>query len=302
MPTPISQIPTIATDYSLYSAPAIPGMQWGSGAPVVYPHQNLWATKKAKWTIAAPATVDANATYTVVVNGESVSVSSGAATTQAQLATLLLNALRSRMALTIGHNINLSGSTVTIESLNPGAPITVTCPTNASTTNDLTLTEVAASGDEAIIPFGRFVGRKFDYPTRAASLISSNSGTYAAGQNGFLPLGITSTTQASMRIGRGLDAVGGYSPKDTMNVWAGKGNSQGIWVECTPENDITIGDSLGTTNLFIATTSGNEGKLTKDDTTYAGLALGGKVEVLEPSQSVINNWVVALISFDKLSG
>lgn len=301
MAKPIIQIPSQATNYSMYDPPAIPGLPTGAGAPVVLPFQNLAMTAKAKWTVGIPATVDANSTYSLTVNGQTVSVNTAADTTQAQLGTMLLSALRASMSITMGKTVMLDSNTITITSLNPGEALTVSSTSNASTTNDLTLTEVESSGEEAVIPFGRFVGKKFDYPNRTAALVSSNSGTYSTGNDGFLVFGVTVNTQATMRVGRGLDAVGGYSPWDTMNVWTSRGNAQGIWVECTPENDITLDDSFGSGNLFIATTPGHEGKLTKDDTTYNGLALGGNVDVMEGSVAIgLNDWVIAHITFNGL--
>jgi hypothetical protein len=296
----VTNVPTIATQYDLYDAIAIPGMPYGQGQPVVLPFTNMAGTKKAKWTIAVPSTVDANATYSLNVLGTVVNAVTGSATTQAQLAAMLLNAVRSGVAANAGLSIIMAENLITIESMNVGAPLTVTSPSNGTTISDLTLTQVIASGDDSVIPFGRFVGRKFDYPDKAAGLINSNSTTHAAGQDGFIAYGVTHTTHAITRVGRGLSAIGGYSPLDVMNVWVDRGNAQGIWVETTDENDIKIGDTFADSALFIATSAGNEGKLTKDSATYSGVPLNKKVEVLSGSILALDK-VITLITFGKLT-
>jgi hypothetical protein len=296
----VTNVPTIATQYDLYDAVAIPGMPYGQGQPVVLPFTNMAGTKKARWTIAVPATVDANATYSLNVGGTVVAAVTGGATTQAQLSAMLLNAVRAGVAANAGLAITMAANLITIESMNVGAPLTVTSPSNPTTTNDLIVTQVVASGDDSVIPFGRFVGRQFDYPQKAAGLINSDSTTYAAGQDGFIVYGVTHTTQAITRVGRGLTAIGGYSPLDVMNIWTARGNAQGIWVETTAENDIKIGDTFAASAMFIATTAGNEGKLTKDDTTYDGVALNKKIEVLSDSILALGK-SIALVTFDKLT-
>ncbi|HEY9764622.1 MAG TPA: hypothetical protein V6D07_18995 [Trichocoleus sp.] len=292
------QNPGISLDYNLYDSVATPGLLYGNGMPVILPFTNVAKSQTAKWTIAVPATVDSNSTYKLTVNGQTVSVAT-TTTSQAQLTAALLSSLRSNPLLMRGLSITEAANLISVTALTRGIPVSVSSSSNATTTNDLTITEVSTLGTNFVVPFGRFVGRKFDHPRMAAGLIDSSSTSYATGQPGYLIQGVTVSTHAGERVGRGLQFKDGYQSEDVMNVFTARGNAQGIWVECTPENNLDVGDNGSP--LYVATTAGFEGMLTKDNSAYAGRSLGTKVELMRKSVKVLNDRVIALVNFDRLS-
>lgn len=248
------------TFYAQEMAIAIPGMYIGMGQYFAMPYLNNASGAQAVYTITPPATVDASTTYSVTIDGVTVSFTSGASTTTAQLGAGLYAAIRTdaQAYRLVDASLNSGTGVITLTSRMYNTSHTITSPTNATTTNDLTIANTVTAGTSSTIPYGRFVGytsseavgdSRYTSTTqpRAAKLINSTSG--------FTVAGVTMKTFLE-KFDRGPDAEVGYPFQATMSVLEDCVGIQGIWVSCV-ETDIDTSDSV-----YVAVDSGNEGKVT----------------------------------------
>ncbi|HEY9643069.1 MAG TPA: hypothetical protein V6C57_21450 [Coleofasciculaceae cyanobacterium] len=241
--------------YNQELAIAIPGQIIGMGPYMANPFVNTAGATLATYTITPPATVDASTAYSLSFDGIVVSFTSGGSTTTAQLGQGLLNAIRANPLVNRKADFTLNAGTGVITAIARfyNTAIAITSPSNATTTNDLTIANTVAIGTTSVVPYGRFVGRTTEVPDpisglSEAKLINSTSG--------FTVLGVTMKAFAE-KIGRGPTAVVGYAPQTTMNVLQDTVGIKGIWVECV-ETSIVETDSV-----YIAVGAGNEGKASK---------------------------------------
>lgn len=257
------------TYYAAEMAIALPGMYIGMGQYHAMPYLNTASGVQAVYTITPPATVDASATYSIKIDNVTVSVSSGASTTTAQLGQLLFNAIRANGEAfrLVDASLNAGTGVITLTSRMFNVAHTITAPTNGTTTNDLTIATVTSPGTSTVIPYGRFVGRT------ASEAVDTITGISPAklidSTSGFTVAGVTMKTFLE-KIGRGQDAVSGYPFQSTMSVLTDCVGIQGIWTECVEDN-IIIGDTL-----YVATTGDNKGKATKTSTSAIDLSSRGR--------------------------
>lgn len=254
--------------YSQYNAIAFAGQVDGLGTPRVRSLKNVALDTQNTWTIGIPATVDNSATYTVSATGGeipsggiSASFATDGSATQAELGAGLFAALKaSDFAQYFA--ISLASNTITLRAVSYGIPYTITSPTNATTTNDLTLTETLAAASSAAIPYGRFVVRKTDAPADSfdeARLPTTASNVEVAGI-------VIAPTHANERTAVGNTAEAAYQPKDAMNVLTHQGSTDGTWVQCDSAS-LTAGSTL-----YIDTqVASNRGGLTATSTSNLAL-------------------------------
>lgn len=247
---------------------ATPGLLTGYGdSEIVMPYINSVGATADVWTVACPATVDNSAVYSLTFNPdiatfmESVTVSytTPGSATQADLSLGLFNALRAegRIGGLISVSRNASTHVLTITATMQGTPLVLTSASNATTTNDLTLTNTTvASTTKTSIPFGRFVGRKSDFKNNQACLPDSAA---AFSSSGYDLLGVTRQSRGQENIGIFDAAITEYPWMTVMDIVQDTVDRQGIWVEHVAGESITINDK----SLYVNVSGSNKGKLTK---------------------------------------
>lgn len=274
-------------NYSQRFAVSTPGALDGIGQFRAETFKNSALDGKNLWTIGIPATVDNSTTYSLSVTGggisgtETVSYTTDGSATQAELRAGLLAAAKASSVLPRYFGISSSGNNLLLEALQANIAYTVTSPTNASTTNDLTLTETTAAAASAEIPFGRFVVRKTTAPADAhdeARLPTTATGVILAG--------VTMLTHAIERVGMGTASRVAYQPNEAMDVLTNNAATRGIYVKC---------DGAGINpeaTVYIDTQSAsNRGGLTLTST--SNLALPATCKVREPAtQDPNGDWIV----------
>lgn len=268
-------------NYSRYMSPALAGMLSGMGSAIIIPALNNYATYDTV-TITPPGTVDNSATYTVTVaaigGGQknlSQSFTTDASATTAELGTGLYNAMITDPEFYSAVNVSLDSGTsvITLKARSVGTVLTVTSNSSV-TTNDLTIAKTVTGASNAIIPFGRFVGRQSAYyrdPVEGFGTMSlvdhaSNYSNY----------GVTILSQATEQTGLFQSAQDGYAFGKTMEVLRNSGTFRGIWIE-TVEPDLVFGDTAR-----IQITAGNQGKLTKS--TSSTVDVSANVTILTSTQ------------------
>ncbi|MEL6385458.1 MAG: hypothetical protein AAFQ89_23940 [Cyanobacteria bacterium J06626_18] len=250
------------TTYDQYHARAFAGQLDGIGDMGVRPMVNSALDAKNTWTVAVPGSPDDSADYSVQVSGGAMpsaitaTYAADASSTQAEVAAGLLAALQATDVAQY-FAISEASNTITLQALTGNVAYTVTSPSNASTTADLTVTEAIAAAASTAIPDGRFIVR-------------STSGTADTFQEGRLPTaasnislaGVTTPpTHARERSAVGNTAKAEYAPNDVMDVVNRTPPGGGIWVKCDSAA-LTID-----TTLYIDTqVTANRGGLTATST------------------------------------
>lgn len=243
-------------NFNRYMPNGLPGMMSGMGSAQIYPHMNTLGTLDT-FTVTPPATVDNSSVYSVSVNGVTVSFTTDANATTAELGTGLYNLMRQdpEFYSLVEVTINTSTSVITLVSRAVGTTLTVVADP-AALTNVITVAKTVSTSSNLIIPFGRFVGRLSSYARDQRQNVSTATLVNAA--SGFELLGVTLSSHATEKVGRFGQAQDGYAFGTTMNVVKNTGTYKGVYVECVEPN-LVIGDSAR-----IAVGAGNEGKLTKE--------------------------------------
>ena len=273
----------ILQDYGLYSPELLPGMLSGTGHPQIFPYQNA-ANGKQKFTITVPGTVDNSGTYTLVFssdNGEdqTISVTTSGSATTAELQGLILTAIRQNPVLFRWFTVVVTSATVlTLTVEGRVFPFTITCTTNGTTTNDITVTETVAASTGSLIKPGLFVATKTTYPAETAALPSANTDAI---------VGVTVHTHWLERDAVGLDAEAGYEYLMTMNVLRKTLGFKGIAVRCV--EDLT----LASTSLYVVASGANAGMLTTTST--SNIDVSSVVNVQKASTTTYGT-KVALVS------
>lgn len=246
--------------YRTKSAVAVAGMLSGYGTPArTRSLTNAADYTHELWTLGIPAAPTANTAYTVTVAGTTATANTGADTTQAQLETLLLSALRQSDAIYSKTTIRLNSAahTITVENKTGGEAIAVSV-----TGADLTATKTVAAVSPRPIQFGRFVGRKAGDTPGTVRLITSLADS---------PKGVAMATHASEKVGIGPNAVVYHHPNDVLDVVEDTLANEGIWVECVETSGLTEDDTV-----YISVATGHEGKATKSNS--GTLAAGAGVK------------------------
>lgn len=283
------------TSYSQYNAKAFAGQVDGIGEMGVRAMINSALDAKNTWTVTTPATVDTSIAYTISVTGGDIpsaitatftTDASGPSptATQAELTAGLLAAIQ---ASDLGQYFAISeaSNVITLEALVPNVAYTVTSPTNASTTNDLTLAETVTEAISNAIPFGRFVVR-------------STSGTIDTFNEARLPTTASNVAVAGVAIApthaveRGVignTATAQYAANDVMDVIDRTPPGGGVWVKCDASN------ILPTTTAYIdCNTAGSLGQITATST--SNLALPTGVRIVEPATADPNGGYVVKVA------
>ncbi|PHK00173.1 hypothetical protein VF04_04520 [Nostoc linckia z7] len=254
--------------------PALPGMLSGFGSCTILPHINSVAAFDTV-TITPPATVDNSKEYKVIVNGRTVSFTTDANATTAELGAGLYAAIQQDPVVygLVDVALNTGTSVITLTARTVDLPLTV-ATNSADTTNDIAIAKTVSTSSNAIIPFGRFVGRKSTYTRDTLEGVSQ--ATLIDATSGYEVLGVTLSSQATQKVGRFSAAKDGYAFDTVMNVLKNIGTYKGVWVESV-DADLAIGDTP-----YIAVASGNEGKITK--TSSGNLAAGSNIKIISAAQ------------------
>lgn len=274
-------VATGQSNYSRYMSPALAGMMSGIGSAIIIPALNNYATYDTV-TITPPATVDNSAIYTVTIaaigGGQknlSDSFTTDASATTAELGTGLYNAMITdpEFYSVVNVSLNTGTSVITLTARSVGTVLTVTSNSSA-TTNDLTITKTVTGAANAIIPFGRFVGRQTAYYQDPLEGVGAM--TLVDHASNYSNYGVTILSQATEQVGTFQNAQDGYAFGRTMEVLKNSGTYKGIWIE-TVESDLVIGDTAR-----IQITAGNQGKLTKSTSGTANVS--SNVTILSATQ------------------
>ena len=256
------------TTYAQKFPVAFPGSIDGLGTPRVVTRTNSALDTEQVYTVGLPATVDNSATYTVSLTGPGItaaiaaSFTTDANATTAELATGLLGAIQASSIVDFFSPVATAANQITLTALRSGISYTLTSPTNASTTNDLTIAEAVAPGSSIPINFGVFVGRNTASPADGFG----EARTPVAAAN-FSLTGVTLSTHANEQIEVGGNQAA-YFAGDAMDVLTDSTSTEGVWVRCDAA-DIVPGDTV-----FIDTAASNRGGLTKTSTDNIALPAG----------------------------
>jgi hypothetical protein len=273
------------TNYSQYHAKAFAGQVDGIGDMGVRAMINSALDAKNTWTIAIPGSPDDSADYSVSVTGGAIpsaitaTYAADASSTQAEVTAGLLAAIQ---ATDIGQYFAISeaSNTITLAALTPNIAYTVTSPTNAATTADLTVTETVTEATATPIPFGRFVVRSTADAFNEARLPATDSGVTVAG--------ITiAPTHAIERGAIGNEATAQYAANDVMDVIERTPGGGGAWVKCdaaniTPDTTAYI-DCNTTLGVVTATSTDN-------------IALPTGTKIVEPATADPNGGYVVKVA------
>jgi hypothetical protein len=262
------------TNFSRYMPTGLPGMLSGFGSCTILPHINSVATFDTV-TITPPATVDNSKEYKVTINGTTVSFITDANATTAELGSGLYAAIQQDPVVygLVDVALNTGTSVITLTARTVDLPLLVTT-NSADTTNDIAIAKTVSTSSNAIIPFGRFVGRKSTYTRDPLEGVSQ--ATLIDATSGYEVLGVTLSSQYTQKVGRFSAAKDGYAFDTVMNVLKNIGTYKGVWVE-TVDADLAIGDTP-----YIAVAAGNEGKITK--TSSGNLAAGSNIKIISAAQ------------------
>lgn len=256
------------TQYAQKFPIAFPGSIDGLGTPRIVTRANSALDSEQVYTIAIPATVDDDETYTVALTGPGItspieaSFETSASATTAELSAGLLAAIQGSNIVDFFAPTLTAANQITLTALTVGISYTLTSPTNAATTNDLTIAEAVAPTLSVPIPFGAFVGRSTAVPADGFSEARLPS----AAAN-FQITGVTVSTHANQQVEIAAnDPV--YFPGDAMDVLTDSTSTEGVWVKC---DDATIapGDTV-----FVDVSASNRGGLTKTSTNNIALPAG----------------------------
>mgnify|MGYP001792592841 CR=1 FL=1 len=241
--------------YGLYFAEAAPGKADGCGLDGITPYKNGGLNAKNTWTIAVPASPDDSDDYSINVEGGLIpsggvtaSFAADADSTQAEVAAGLLAAIQAS-EIADYFSVSLSGSTMTLVALEPGIDYTVTSPSDASTTADLTVSETVTAALASKIPFGRYV-------CQSDADDADDEARLATAASGMRVLGVTRMTYDEPSETIGDNSEGGYRANVGMDVVHQA--RDGIWVRCD------AADIVRTDTVYIDTQeAANLGGLTK---------------------------------------
>lgn len=276
------------TNYSQSSAKAFPGQVDGLGDMGVRAMINSALDAKNTWTVATPATVDNTGIYSISVVGGAIpsaivaSFTTDGSATQAELTAGLLAAIQ---ASDLSQYFAISNATnvITLQALVPNVAYTVTSPTNATTANDLTLTQTLAASGSTAVPFGRFVVR-----STSGTVDSFNEARLPTTANNVAVAGVAiAPTHAIERGAIGNDAIAQYAANDVMDVIDRTPGGGGVWVKCDS------GSILPTTTAFIDCNS-ILGAVTATST--SNLALPTGVKIVEPATADPNGGFVVKVA------
>lgn len=281
-------------NYSSRFARAVAGQIEGFGSPAVRTFKNSALDVMWSNTIASPTNGDLDTNYTVQLAGGDLvnpitatfrtpGVAAPAAIVSAGLlAAIRASELHDKVISTI------SGTTITLTARKLGVNYTLTCPTNASTTNDLTIGSAVSAVNSSAVPFGRFVVRTTASDGfNEARLPSSNSGVVVQG--------VTLAPRAAALKDRvGPLAQANYLPNEAMDVAVRNNDTTGFWVEA----EAGILASTAASAIYIdCNTAGSLGRLTLTSTN--NLALPAGVAVIEGSTPGVNpGTFIALVSLN----
>jgi hypothetical protein len=278
-------------NYSLYYTIAAPGQIEGYGSPGIRTFKNSAADVLWSNTIAVPSSVDSNATYSVTLTGATTGAGStyglggapypfgttftatyttGSSDTQASVAAGLLLAIRQQGSPNGMFNYvvpTLSGSTITLTSRYAGQNYTIASPSNATTTNDLTIGTAVASAYSSPIPFGRFVVSSTSGPVDQPSFAR-----LPATASNVVVRGVTVAPRAAaVKNVVGPTGQAFYYPDEAMDVYVRTADTTGIWVLC----DNTVLNTTLSSALYIdCNTSGKLGQLTATATSNLAVPSG----------------------------
>lgn len=278
------------TSYSQYHAKAYPGLLDGLGDAGVRAFINSALDARNTHTIATPSSVDNSSAYSVTVSGGAIpaaitaTFTTDGSATQAELTAGLLAAIQ---ATDIGQyfSITEASNVITLEALVPNVAYTVTSPTNASTTNDLTITESVSEAASTAIPYGRFVFR-----STSGTVDVYNEARLATGASNVALVGVTTNpSHANERTVVGNSATAEYAANDVMDVVVRTPPGGGIWVKC---DSSSIG--IDTTVYIDTQVAANRGGITATST--SNIALPATCDVIEGATADPNGGFVCKVA------
>lgn len=265
---------------------AVPGMFEGTGQGLILPYRNSATSTKETWTVTVPATVNANATYTLTISDVvqppiSVSVDTGATPpTTAQLRDQLVQQIKFNPVFNGLVSHSTGASTVLLTHRLPGRELTVSVSANA---NPLVAAKTTPATNPGWIDFGVAV----------TATSSEHARLPAAGDTTLA--GFTVLTEHSQKSTVGsfvdTDIRTGYPPRDTMNVLRRCNDLRGMWVP-TLETSFNITDPV-----YVNVTAEHEGWVQKTNANSA-IDISAKSSLVEGVTKTFGNLSLVLIHFN----
>lgn len=263
---------TVQTSYATSMVRAVPGLLADIGPHDIVSAKNL--SKRAAVLVTVPASPDDSVDYTLSVNGILVAGAADASSTTAEVRTALIDALNANPFITAIATMSTSGADgILITAKQKNFTLTVTSPSNAGTTADLTIADSVVAG--VPIPFGVFVKHA---GAQNGGLVAANLG---ASTDVVLGVSVHNHAQTvSPYIPAGPEDTSGGA--DTSGIPAGDMGSfirRGrIWVKA--EEALLITDTLYARYTATAA-NGTLGALRNDDDTTKALAIPATCKLLE---------------------
>lgn len=244
-------------------AVAVAGMLAGTVTPRVRSLKNASDNTYEIWTIAIPASPTNNTTYSITADDNGAAATTDASANQAELADLLLKAVRMSVLYDIFNpTLNTSTFVLTLTVRKQSTPVAVTA------SSGLTATRIVAATTASPVPFGVVVGRKVGDPSDVARLLSATTD---------VPKGITLLTHAIEKNGIGQAAVTAYYPGEMMDVVDRVNQGEGIWTQCVESSGISEDDPV-----YVNVTGVNAGKVTRSASGAVALPRSKFVSEINP--------------------
>jgi len=252
-------------NYASRYAKALEGLITGIGQGLIVPVRNMTGYVKEVWTIGIPATPNANTEYTVTIsdiyyssNPQTVSYTTDATPTQAELQSGLRNAMRSSPVFNGIVEITLSGANIQLTHRKAGVALSVAVN---NPTTPLTATQTVPASNPTFIDFGLAI-------TRTAIDSNDRAAVGRLPQAGDTIFGFTVLTQHSQKSDVGSFADpnrnirSGYAPLDTMNVLHRCNDLQGIWLptvetSINPTDGVYVSVAASTVGMIQKTSAGS---------------------------------------------
>jgi len=224
---------------------AYAGMPSGIGLPRVRSVENTADAKAEVWEVPIPASPVASTTYTLVVDGRTVSFTTDGTPTQTELEAGLLSAIRqSEIYDSVNVTLNALLRRIVLERKLLGVAMVIT-GTNLSPTKTVT------ASISTLIPFGSIIA--------IDNTIVRGSNEIAAGRitrSTVAGIGVVMATHASEKVGIGPTAVSGIQPLEVMDVVTRTLALEGIWTRYSGPTGTT---NIADTAVFQCVDAGTEG-------------------------------------------
>ncbi|MFB2832941.1 hypothetical protein [Floridanema evergladense] len=261
------------TDYPLYPDTLVEGLLVDSIPHDIITLSNNASGVKQVATVTVGTAADATV-YSIIVDGVTVSVNSGASATATTIRDALIAAIK-QSPLVYGKLIPTGGiGTVVLTARNSGTPGGFT-PTISGGGTGYAIAATTAAADPTVIAFGRAL-------TTSSTEAANTCRQINAALSGTNVLrGVSCRTNAFETIGIGYTIIEGYPPREAVNVVRRGRVAVRVQEAVTPLSAVWVYHTgAGLQGTFRATTDANASQISAGASWFKGASAGG-LAVLE---------------------